>query len=303
MKLSRVVPEDGGCAAHWVEDDGTPAGRSFWPRELYLALFSDEDRRRIDGQLGESLCDRCAMICTAEPVGSWCTALPAEQRGAFPRLVPAPSPPRRTAGAGWTWTHPATGLLVREMREDEYQQIRRGLATAWGGENHPRLEMVRRLCDEYFNIHGATMLLATRHEALVRVFSLRPRGQDVANIALLTRVGDDLADPAANVVARLVPRGVCEWAYRVGYKRLTTLLLLNQWDRAAMRRSAQHTRARIVARHDWLQTPLVEIVRDLEAIVREPVSAWEAWRPQPELPLAAELPSQRVLPARSEDIS
>jgi hypothetical protein len=194
-------------------------------------------------------------------------------------------PARRSAGDAWSWTHAPTRLTVREMAPDELAGIRRDLAQSWGRKDHPALPNVRRICDEQWALDRATMLVAVRDGILVGAFSLRQRRETVVHSAVLTRFGDPAADP----VARLVYRGVCEWAHQVGYQTLTGMIPDAVYNSASFRRALQHTRAQVVTRHTRFRTPMVEVAHDLAAIAQEPVSAWERWRAEPELPRAEDI--------------
>lgn len=195
-------------------------------------------------------------------------------------------PARRTAGPGWTWTHPGTQLVVREMVETDYDAVARDLAITWGGEGHPALPNVRRILDEQWHLDRATVLVAHQRGQLVGVFSLKPRRPTIVHSAVCSRFGD----PQADLLWRVIYRGVLEWAFAAGYTALTGMIPQPVWDAPTFRRALQHTRAQVVAKRRY-QIDFVEVTHDLAAIHAESLAAWEAWDPsRPALPDMANVP-------------
>lgn len=195
-------------------------------------------------------------------------------------------PARRTAGPGWTWTHPGAQLVVREMAEADYDAIARDLAGTWGGEGHPALPNVRRIMDEQWHLDRATVLLAHQRGQLVGVFSLKSRRPTVVHSAVCSRFGD----PQADLLWRVIYRGVLEWAFAAGYTTLTGMIPQPVWDAPSFRRALQHTRAQVIAKRRY-QIDFVEVAHDLAAIHGEPLAEWERWDPgRPALPDMAVIP-------------
>jgi hypothetical protein len=194
-------------------------------------------------------------------------------------------PARRTAGPGWTWSHAGSGLEIREMTAADFNAVYADVAQTWGGEAHPAVPNVRRILHEQWHLDRATVLVAYRAGELVGVFSLRPRRQQVVHSAICSRYGD----PEAHVMWRMMYRGVCEWAYTVGYTTLTGMIPQPVWDTPSFRRALRHARATVVAKRRHL-TDFIEVAHDLVAIHAEPESAWRTWNAnRPDLPNMADI--------------
>ncbi len=181
-------------------------------------------------------------------------------------------PERRTLGAGWSWTHGGSGVVVREMAAEELLDVRRDLAASWGGEAHPKLPEVRRLLDEQWALDRATVLLAHLGGALARVYAVRPRRDAVAAYALFSR----LSDVASDLAARVMFRGVCAWAQQVRYRTLTSFAPETAWSHPLARGAVGYWRPRIVNRHVRRRgNAVIEIAFDVAAIAEEPIESAE----------------------------
>lgn len=180
--------------------------------------------------------------------------------------------PNRKTVPGWSWSHDAAGVVMREMSMNEYQTIEKELADSWGGETHPRLPLVRETLDEQWNLDRASILVAYVGDRLVGVFSVRSRRQKgEAHLAALAKDGD----PVTSLLWRVIYRGVCEWAYAVGYTTLITLVPKAIEDSKLQQNLLRHTRAKPTKRRKIGKLDAMEFVRDLTAIHAEPQDSWD----------------------------
>ena len=191
-------------------------------------------------------------------------------------------PARRTAGPGWQWTGPR--VLVREATEAEIPWLMAELQRIWG-LGHAAVPNVRRILSEQWALDRATLLLGFVDGVLTDVHAYRARTGALVNDAILTRV----RDPQADTPQRLIREGLTRWCQRVGYDELSGHIPDAVYDSPTFRRYLQHAGARPTRRHTRFRAPMVEIRVDLTDPSLQATGRWDRWRPEPELPQAANL--------------
>ncbi len=196
-------------------------------------------------------------------------------------------PGRRSLGSGWQWTHPGSGLVVREMQPEELAETSAALAGLWGGESHPAVLLVRRLLAEHWELDDGTVLLARRGDALAGVFTSRLRREGVAQHAVLVRYGDGQDD----VLWRVMGHAQLEWARQAGYRTVVMMLPDATYDHPTSRRVLANTGWVALKHHVHYRRPFVEIGYDLSRLDADALAIREEWRDGPPLPLASEVPA------------
>lgn len=188
-------------------------------------------------------------------------------------------PPRKTAGSGWVYA--GSDVTVCEMLDVDMEWVKTAMAGALG--SGPEVSRAYLTLEEQWCLDRSTVLLSFCHRALIGAFSLRLRRDATVSAHTCFWAGDP------DVRWRIAYRGVCEWARKVGYQTLTSMVPKEDWDRPTLRRALQHARARVVAKRQF-QVPMVEVTHDLVAICAEPATAWESCVGHPVLPAFEDIP-------------
>lgn len=164
-------------------------------------------------------------------------------------------PARLSLGSDWSLSQ--DNITIREATDIDYSAVVEMVRDAWKG--NPRLELSLRVLDEWWNLDRAALLLMYEDGKLIDARLFRHRTGNIVSVSSLVPLSKILRQLA--LYAGLYH----QWARQLGYKKMTTFVDEESYQRNQLVFNTKHANRGWVLKeiHRRFRKPMVEMEYDI----------------------------------------